>query len=720
MKRLSLVLVLIGSSLQLPSPLFAAPEHGWDPDTTFPALSPAEAIKTIEVPKGYRLQCIASEPLVEEPVNFAYDGDGSMYVCEWRTYMQDEYATNQMDPVSRVVKLRDTNGDGVMDQRTVFIDNVVLPRSILPLQDRVLVVLTGSSSVWAYFDDNNDGVSDRRELVFEGTDITSNIEHQSSGLLWNLDNTVCTNDSRFAYRDGKLISQKHAVGRISQWGLTHDDDGRLYGTLAGGANPAFNFQLPAGYPIVSIKEHADGYRVPYPICKVWDQSSGRYDEVNQHILTDFSACCGQAMLRSPLFPEFYGTMTTCEPVGRLIRLSKFSWKDGHGVAENAFPKSEFIRSTDAYFRPVWSLNAPDGSLVIADMYRGIIQEKTWFPTEETDTPKDWVARYHRVKKWGMVEVVRHGRLYRLIPESAKPGPQPHMLDESSEALVAHLSNPNGWWRDTAQMLIVSRGDKSAVPALLQTARTQTDTNARIHALWCLKGLEALPDDLVMASLQNEQARVRRVAVQLAEPSLKQAQVTEALLKLVDDPDPTVRIQLFLAFRANKEPAPAALTEHPNPIITALQNREKDEAQRAMLGHSAKQGRQIYESICTTCHGPDGKGGKQGENMLAPSLVQNELFKNGRVDLLARVLLKGESGPIGGVSYGEGFMPPWEAAFNDEQMASVLNFVGESWYRWRKPMATAQKIAEERKRFVSKTTAWTSEEIQASLKKTNPQ
>ncbi|OYV04762.1 MAG: hypothetical protein CFE26_15165, partial [Verrucomicrobiales bacterium VVV1] len=396
-------------------------EEGWNPDTTFPPLTPAEAIKTIEVPKGYRLECIASEPMIEEPASFVFDGNGAMYVCEFRTYMQDEFGTKQLDPVSRVVKLVDTNGDGIMDKRTVFIDNVILPRTVLPLHDRVLVTHTGSNSVLAYFDDNHDGVSDRSELAYEGGKTTGNIEHQNSGMVWNLDNTICTNDFRFRYAGGKLVEGKHAVGRISQWGLARDDDGRLFCTWAGGANPAHSFQLPAGYPVLKVLEHANGYRVPYAICKVWDQSGGGYNSNEQHILREFSACCGQTVFRSHLMPEFYGRVVTCEPVGRLLRMSRIDWKDGFGVADNAFPKSEFIRSTDAYFRPVWSETAPDGTLVFSDMYRGIIQEKAWFPT--TGSREDWVARYHRVKKWDMIKVVRHGRIYRLLPEGKQPGPQ---------------------------------------------------------------------------------------------------------------------------------------------------------------------------------------------------------------------------------------------------------------------------------------------------------
>jgi mono/diheme cytochrome c family protein len=691
--------------------------EGWNPDTQFPALKPADAIKTIEVPKGYRLECIASEPMVEEPASFAFDGNGAMYVCEWRTYMQDEEATKQLAPVSRVVKLVDTDGDGVMDRRTVFIDNVILPRTVLPMKDRVLVNFTQSNSVWAYFDDNKDGVADRRELAFESSSNGGNIEHQNSGLLWNLDNTICSNDFRFQYRDGKLIPGKHAVGRISQWGLARDDDGRLFCTWAGGANPAHSFQLPAGYPILKVQEHADGYRIPHASCKVWDQSSGGYLYKEQRILKDFSACCGQTVLRSHLMPEFYGNVVTCEPVGRLIRMSRIDWKNGLGVADNAFPNTEFIRSTDAYFRPVWSETAPDGTLVFSDMYRGIIQEKAWFPTKDTDNRKDWVARYHRVKKWGMISVVRHGRIYRLVPEGKNAGPQPRMLDESPSQWVAHLAHPNGWWRDTAQMLLVSQQAKEAVPALKKMAASHADTNARIHALWTLQGLNALSEDLVLGALEHPHPRVRRAAVQLAEPMLvASSALGKKVVALETDADPHVAIQVFLAYRAAGKPVPAALTEKPNPIIAALLEKEKADQRVAALGDSAKQGRQIYETLCTTCHGPDGKGVQTGDKLLAPALSKSEWFKRGgNVDILARILLKGQTGPIAGVTYGEGFMLPLEQTYNDAQLASVLNFIGERWHNWKVPVEPSQ-IARVRAENASRTTPWTHEELQALAKR----
>ncbi|MHC4993762.1 MAG: DUF7133 domain-containing protein, partial [Planctomycetota bacterium] len=435
----------------------AQTQNNVGPDGKIHTLTPEEAIKTIEVPPGYHLEVVAAEPMVQEPASFAFDGNGALYVCEWLTYMQDEHGSGERDPISRVVKLVDTDGDGRMDKRTVFIDNVILPRTVLPLHDRVLVNLTMSNAIWAYFDDDNDGVADRRELAFDGSPNKGNIEHQASGIVWNLDNYFDTNYERLRYDNGRLIRTPHSVGRITQWGLTRDDDGRLYNTWAGGANPAHSFQMPAGYPIVTCDEHAEGYLTPYAICDTEDQSSGGYDYTHNRVLTSFSACCGQSIIRSDLMPELNGLMATCEPVGRFIRGTRFEWTRGMGVAHNAYPGSEFIRSTDTYFRPVWTQSGPDGALYIADMYRGIIQQKTWFPTEG-DHP--WVKRYHRVKAWGMVDVIRHGRIYRLVPDGRQPGPRPRMLDQSGAELVAYLDHPNGWWRDNAQKLIVCRGDTS--------------------------------------------------------------------------------------------------------------------------------------------------------------------------------------------------------------------------------------------------------------------
>jgi mono/diheme cytochrome c family protein len=699
-------------------------EGEWNPDTTFPALSPAEAIKTIEVPKGYRLECVASEPMVEEPAMIAFDGNGSLYVCEWRTYMQDEHATGQLDPVSRVVKLTDSDGDGKYDKRTVFIDNVILPRSVLPMHDRVLVNFTEDSSIYAYFDDDKDGVADRREVAWQGGPDHGNIEHQQSGLLWNLDNTICTNDRRHPWNAGKLGALPHSRGRISQWGLARDDDGRLVCSWGGGANPAHSFQLPAGYPILDLPEHEPGYFRPWGICPVWDYSDGGYDVERQAQLTSFSATCGQSVVRSPLFPEWHGNSLGCEPVGRLIRMTRFSWENGKGTAHNAFPGSEFVRSTDAYFRPVWTECGPDGALYIADLYRGIIQEKEWFPTAVTpelraryveDYRKNklelWVERYHRVKRWGMIDVHRFGRIYRLLPVGRPPQKPPRMLDESPIQLVAHLSHPNGWWRDQAQMLIVSRGDRSAVPALEKSV-AHPDTNARIHSLWCLHGLNALSREHVVAALKDREPRVRRAAVQLAEPWLAQKDpaVTAAMNALATDPDAQVVTQVFLAWRAAGQPQEFQAGSRPLPLVEAVKKHDVDESLQQKLSPTAKKGREVYETLCMSCHGLDGMGVQAADTLLAPPLAKSRwMADNGNVPVLSRILLKGLTGPIDGVTYGAGLMPPLEKTHTDEQLAAVLTYAGERWHGWTRPLE-AQAITSVRQAIESRPGPWTVEEL----------
>lgn len=715
----------------------AAAEAGWDPATNYPALPPEAALRTIEVPPGYRLQCVAREPMVQDPVMMAFDGNGALYICEWRTYMQDEHATGQLAPEGRVVKLVDSDGDGVMDQRTVFIEGVILPRAVLPLHDRVLVYFTESTTLYAYFDDNRDGVADRREVAWAGSADHGNIEHQQSGLLWNLDNTLCTNDRRYRWNRGRLEAMNHDRGRISQYGLARDDDGRLVCSWGGGANPAHSFQLPAGYPILDVPEHGPGYDRTWGNCPVWDQSDGGYDRERRAVLTRFSASCGQTVLRSHRMPEWYGNAVTCEPVGRLIRMSRFEWNNGLGVVHNPFPGSEFIRSTDAFFRPVWTENGPDGGLYIADMYRGIIQEKEWFPTEVTSELQSryvedyrkyklglWVERYRRVKKWGMTQVVRHGRIYRLLPERTGPATEqgdarPRMLDETSPRLVEHLAHASGWWRDTAQTLLVARGDTSAIPALVRMATSHPSPNARLHAMWTLQGLDALPDTIPLAALQHPHPRVRRAAVQLLEPRLlrREPRVAEALATMANDPDPHVATQVFLAFRASDQsggaPIPASLRTpaRPLPLVGMMLERDRKAAQ-LRLTESGRKGKAVYESLCIACHGPDGQGVPTTDRLLAPPLVKSPWFADGgHVPALARILLKGQTGPLDGVVYGEGLMMALENTHTDEDLAAVLTYIGQAWHQWARGIEP-REIGAVRPELTGRHQPWTRDELVA--------
>ncbi|HMJ89810.1 MAG TPA: cytochrome c, partial [Candidatus Acidoferrum sp.] len=311
----------------------------------------------------------------------------------------------------------------------------------------------------------------------------------------------------------------------------------------------------------------------------------------------------------------------------------------------------------------------------------------------------------------MLKVFRHGRIYRLLPEDAKPAAAPKMLDETPEQLVAHLANPSGWWRDTAQALIVSRGYKSAVPALTKMVAQHASPNALVHALWVLQGLNALPKESILASLKHPNARVRRAAVQLAEPHLLQqdAGVTLTLSAMTEDADAQVTMQIFLAFRAAKQLSPAILDfKRPLPVVAKIIERDK-KSKLQRLSDTARQGKLVYESLCIACHGSDGQGVPSTDKLLAPPLTRSMWFTDGgHLPVLARILLKGQTGLIDGVNYGEGVMVPLQNTHSDEELSQVVSYIGEGWHGWSKP-AEAREIATVRKSIADREQPWTHEE-----------
>src|SRR5215207_3434429 len=154
-----------------------------------PVLTPAQTMASYRLPDGYRLELVAAEPLVQDPVAIDFDADGRMYVVEMRAFMPNLAGTGEDRPVGRIVVLEDTNDDGRMDRRTVFLDSLVLPRSVKVLEHGVLVAET--PTLWLARDTNGDLRADSKELVRDdyGTK-QSNPEHNANGLLWGIDNWI--------------------------------------------------------------------------------------------------------------------------------------------------------------------------------------------------------------------------------------------------------------------------------------------------------------------------------------------------------------------------------------------------------------------------------------------------------------------------------------------------------------------------------------------------
>ncbi|WPP49183.1 DUF7133 domain-containing protein [Catalinimonas niigatensis] len=676
----------------------------FDPNPTGKYLSPQESMEKIYLPEGYRLELVASEPMIKEPVAIMWDGNAKMYVAEMLTYMQDADANGEQEPRSRISLLEDTNNDGKMDKSSVFIDNLLLPRMLQCINNELLVNETNTIDIYSYKDTDGDGKADQKQLVYRNDAYTvndANMEHQRSGLDWNLDNWmyVTYDPVRFRYTNGTIEVDTIVSGSGGQWGVTHDNYGRLFYSRAGGEIPAMGFQIN---PVYGTLDFADQYSAEFsavwPIMATPDVQGGPLRLRPDASLNHFTAPCGQSIFRGDRLPQsFIGDYIVCEPVGRAIRRAKLVNHDGKTFLQNIYHEQEFISSSDMNFRPVNTATGPDGNLYIVDMHRGIIQQGNW------TRPGSFLRQ--KIDSIGLAENVGHGRIYRVVHEDFEPGPKPNMLNESVSELVAYLDHPNGWWRDNAQKEIIVRGDKSVVPALKELAsgdqmlwekllfwKKKPSHLGRIHALWTLEGLEEINPEVLSIALNDRHPQVRRTAVWISEPYLLSGDedMIAKAGKLKDDENDDVRVQLLLSlYNSKSETAQAIVEEIVNrnsdhemlaATKTALDDNEGvrnfgnrlgklEDADRSLI----IQGANIFKSLCASCHGADGKGlAIGGTKMAAPPLVDSERLAFVEKATTTRILLHGLTGPVDGEEYSS-VMPAMEAN-SDEWIASIVSYI----------------------------------------------
>lgn len=648
-------------------------------------LSPDESLKTMYIPKGYKIQLVASEPLINEPVTVVWDGNGKMYVAQMMTYMQDIDAGNENMPWSRISVLEDTDNDGVMDKSTTFIDSLVLPRIILPLDDRLLVGETFQRDVYSYRDTNGDNVADEKILLLEDTVRDNrNLEHQDANMLWNMDNWLYVTNKTFRYRfaHNKLIRDTLPEPAVGQWGLTQDETGRLFFSRAGAEVPANGFQQHTAYGNVDLPGQWDeSFMEPWPLVGTPDAQGGeKRIRASDNTLNRFTGVAGQEIYLGDKMPPAYGDLFIPEPVGRLVRRAKVKHIDGRIVLENPYRQAEFLASTDPLFRPVHAATGPDGCLYVVDMYRGIIQEGQWVGE----------GSYLRevVKRKGLDKFVGRGRIYKIIHEEETPGKMPSMLGKSSKQLIEYLGHENGWWRNTAQKLIILKEDPTVVGELKELVG-EGEPLERLHALWTLEGLEAIDEEILIGAYKDKDARVRAAAIRISDPLVKAGnqRVIEELKSLANDPDFEVLQQLILTFRIRNEQTTAVVQaiadRYPNnPLIkvTAGENlspsfnhiQSLKEKYKMWGGDAAGQivhGYKIFQELCSACHGKDGKGITQ----LAPPLVGSPRVK-GDVELLSKILLHGLDGPVDGKTYAGPMAPISQES--DEYIADILSYIRE--------------------------------------------
>lgn len=712
-------------------------------------LSPEASIRAMEVVDGFEVKLVAAEPLVVAPVAMTFDDQGRSWVAEMDGYMPDTLGTGEEAPVGRIVILDDDNGDGKMDNRTVFLDSLVMPRALCLVGGGLLVA--APPNLWFY--DIRDDRPVRKTLVDSTYAEGGNVEHQPNGLLRGLDNWIYSAKYDWRYRrslDGTWRKEKtHFRG---QWGISHDNWGRLYyndnsSNLSGdyfspglgAGNP--NQRRVAGYNETIVKDT----RV-YPIHPTTGVNRGYMDGILDSTgrLLNFTAACGPLVYRGGLISGLNAFVA--EPAANLIKQNVLREEGFRVMGKQAFEEREFLASSDERFRPVNLYDGPDGALYILDMYRGIIQHSTYL----TPYLKDEIAKRDLTLPLSM------GRIYKVVPKGTRRTPVRMPLP--TDSLITLLGHPNGWVRDMAQRTLVDRKALDAIEPLRKMLRSSQGLLQTVHALWTLEGLDAL----TLADLQPLISREHPISSQvfaavaggLNEPlDAAQVRVAFANLEATSDtlllsnyalllatinskqlggadpslirlahrfPDnPYVADAVISGFANREEELIARLTDTATTIyrrlgaIVAAKKGKTETAQQAAIQHKYKQGVTLFQTACQPCHGEDGRG----VSPIAPPLAGSEWVKGNKERLIALVLY-GLTGPVdvAGHTYEtpevSGEMPGivHNQAISRADLAELLSYIRNAWGNGIGDEVLPEDLGTIRQRFGSRTDPFTQDEL----------
>lgn len=471
-------------------------------DDPSPPKTPEDELLTFQLSPDLQIQLVAAEPMVEDPVVIQFDEDGRLWVVEMRGFMPDIDGNGEGDPTGRISILEDENGDGAMDKSTIYIDSLIMPRSLAVVKGGALIV--EDYKLWMTQDTNGDLVADSKVLVDSTYGGTRLPEHSANGLWRGIDNWYYNARSTWRYKfDGEKIIRDTTEFR-GQWGMSHDDQGRLY----------YNYNwsqlhadlVPPNY-LSANKNHTPTSGIDHGLTldrRVYPIRSnpavnrgyipGTLDE--QGRLREFTAACSPYVLRSTaLGSEYYSNVFVCEPSGNLVKRNVVTQRGYNLKAKDPNPGHEFLASTDERFRPVFIHSGPDGALYITDMYRGLVQHG------------EYVTPYLREQtiERKLDAPIHYGRIWRVVPTDWVNKKQDQLSKKSSAELVELLDDENGWTRDLTQRLLVERNDTVIVDELKSiVAGTSKDFDlGAFHALWVLDGMHAADRETLGKALHAE-------------------------------------------------------------------------------------------------------------------------------------------------------------------------------------------------------------------------
>ncbi len=544
-----------------------------------------DEMKTFNLHPEFNLSLAVDENLCEKIMSLDWDPQGRLWVIEtpeypggrdinrndasiypWRTRDPADYPVGGKEPRSahdRVSMLEDTNGDGVMDKKTVFYEGLELATSLVFYKDGV-IVSQAPDTYWLR-DTNGDGKADEKVTLFTGWG-TMDTHAVTSNLRWGPDGwiygsvgysagDVTSGDGRkkfghisaglYRFRpDGSALEQV-AAGSCNTWGCEIAPDGEIFFSTATCGEPMLHVVLPekiisrAGMPGVrSVKPIIEENKV-FPARKENRQPYLQIDWVGA-----FTAAAGSCIYDGGAWPgKWQGppwAFFVHEPTVWLVH-EEFVAPDGssyQGHKEAGRENTEFLTSTDYWFKPIHSRIGPDGALYLVDFYNQIAAHNdtrgTPHGSHNAATRPD---RDHHFT-----------RLFRIQHKEAHSLPAFELNPKNPAQLVAMLDHPNGWVRTTANRLLSEGGGRSVFDALADEAKQGHTAYGRMQALWVLHNLGALETDLLVAGVKDPDPVVRKNALRIAaEQDNSRAEPPPELIRsLFADSDARVRIDALVA------------------------------------------------------------------------------------------------------------------------------------------------------------------------------
>ena len=538
-------------------------------------MSPEEALSSFTVAPGFQLELVAAEPLVVDPIAMAFDERGRLFIVEMRGYSE-----NADEHLGRIRLLVDQDGDGRFDTSHVYAKGLSWPTAIACYDGGILL---GMSPEILYLQDTDgDGKADQRQVLYTGFG-RGNVQGLINSFQWGLDNRIHGSSSTVGGEVLRVNGGDAAVFFESTQAVTPQPlsmRGRNFALeprtmsmqpTTGGGQHGMSFNQWGHKFVCSNSDHIQYIRFedyylarnpyfaapnlrhsiaedgpqatvfrtspvePWRIVRTRLRAKGIVPgivEKGGKAAGYFTSSTGITIYRGNAWPkEYAGWAIVGDVGGNLIHRKQVTATPASYTAKRVDDQSEFVSSSDIWFRPVQFTNGPDGTLYVVDMYREVIEHPKSLPA---------IIKRHLDLTSGR----DRGRIYRIIPTGFQQPPSPQLHLANTAKLVNTLQHPNGWHRDTAARLLYEQRDQRAISLLRKMLYSTVTPVGCIHTLYALNGFAALSVKDILHGLTCEHPRVREHAVRLSEQFAKQSpSVREHLYTMLDDDDLRVRIQL---------------------------------------------------------------------------------------------------------------------------------------------------------------------------------